>query len=118
LYLSIFVLHHGEALKARARTRERMKDTWDGVSITANKGVAKGHRRMLDDKLKQLVELENIERVPSERSTMVWEKVEGNSLEMYTDGACTDGVMGLGWVLYDGPSLVASGSGNVGAGTP
>jgi ribonuclease HI len=114
--LDLFVM--GEALKARARTRERMKDTWDGVSITANKGVAKGHRRMLDDKLKQLVELGNIEQVPSERSTMVWEKAEGNSLEMFTDGACTDGVMGLGWVLYDGPSLVAGGSGNAGAGTP
>jgi hypothetical protein len=34
------------------------------------------------------------------------------------DGACTDVLMGLGWVLYDGPSLVAGGSGNVGAGMP
>jgi hypothetical protein len=34
--LDLFVM--GEALKARARTRERMKDTWDSVSITANKG--------------------------------------------------------------------------------
>jgi hypothetical protein len=39
----------GEALKARAPTRERMKDTRDTVSLTANKGVAKGHWQMLDD---------------------------------------------------------------------
>jgi hypothetical protein len=50
---------------------------------------------MLDDKLKQLMELDNIEQVPSERSTMVWETVEGNNLEMYTDGACTNGAMGF-----------------------
>jgi hypothetical protein len=32
--LDFFVM--GEALKARARMRERMKDTWDGVSRVTN----------------------------------------------------------------------------------
>ena len=73
---------------------------------------------MLDDLLSQIVELSNIEPTPSERSTMVWKEIEGNDLEIYTDGACLDGSMGFGWTLYDGPSLAAAGSGCVGKGTP
>jgi hypothetical protein len=42
----------GEAMKARATMRDKMKDTWDGTSLTANKDVAKGHQQVLDDKLK------------------------------------------------------------------
>jgi hypothetical protein len=64
------------------------------------------------------VELNNIEQVPSEISTMVWEKVKGTNLDMYMNGACTDGTMGFGWVLYDRPSMVAGASINMGTGTP
>jgi hypothetical protein len=39
---------------------------------------------------------------------MVWKTAEGNCLEMYTDGACTKGAMGLRW-----PLLVTGGSCNV-----
>jgi ribonuclease HI len=108
----------GEALKARARTRRKMKDTWDGLSLSLKRAEAKGHRRVLDDMLRQLLELDNIEETPKARSTMEWSEIVENDLECFTDGACKDGVMGFSWTLYDGPSLVAAGSGNGGKGSP
>lgn len=108
----------GEALKARLRTRKLMQDTWDGVGHTVNKSVAKGHRKLLDDILKQIVDLDAIEDRPNGRSMVEWRKLVENSLEMFTDGAWHDGYMGFGWALYDGPSMVAAGSGHAGAGSP
>jgi hypothetical protein len=69
---------------------------------------AMGHRQVLDDKLKELVE-------PTRDP--LWKEVKGNNLEMHTDDACPYGAMGFGWVLYDG-LMVAGGSGNVGTGIP
>jgi hypothetical protein len=113
--MDLFAL--GEAMKARARTRGKMRDTWDGLNLSLKRAEAKGHRRVLDDALRQLVEVDNMEETPNERSTVEWKEVESD-LEMVTDGACRDGEMGFAWTLYDGPSVVAAGSGHGGKGSP
>jgi len=45
--LDLFTLR--EALKARARTKPKLGDTWDGIAHYQKKTRKAGHRRVLDD---------------------------------------------------------------------
>lgn len=84
-----------EALKARIRTRDSVKDTWDGIG---NK--CKGHRRTWDDKLGEVCP----QNLPMDRTTQSfnWEErteIQGKpDVIVYTDGSREEDISGAGWM--------------------
>jgi len=67
--LDLFML--GEALKARARTKPKLRDTGDGIAQYQKKTRKAGHRRVLDDILNDTLGRGDLEEMPNGYSNVV-----------------------------------------------
>ena len=91
----------GLARKTRLRTRKG-KEQW------VSRLKKKGHRQNLDRDLEEIGALEGpLDSEPGVRSFITNEKVENPQVLIYTDGSCTEGVTGCGFVSTDGENVLA-----------
>ena len=94
---------HMVGTNARARTRNTLTDTWDGIGDT---GV--GHKRLYDKILHKICPKNlPVDEVTSQRDWITNDMVDNPDLTLFTDGSKMECGTGAGWAVCHKDNVIA-----------